>query len=48
MRGSVIDVMRCLRARLRRRRMSVLGRSILRIMIAWSTVAACAGRCATS
>ena len=43
MRGSVSEVMRCLG-----RGTAVLGRSILRIMIAWSTLAASAGRWATS
>ena len=47
MRGSVSDEIRCL-ARCGARRMSVLGRSILRIITAWSTFAATAGRCATS
>ena len=47
MRGSVSEVMRCL-ARCGGRRMSVFGRSILRIITAWSTFAAIAGRWATS
>ena len=42
MRGSVSEVMRCL-ARCGGRRMSVLGRSILRIITAWSTLAATRG-----
>ena len=47
MRGSVSEVIRCL-ARGGCAAMPVFGRSIFRIMIAWSTFAACAGRCATS
>src|SRR3954447_21454803 len=47
MRGSVSEVMRW-RARCGERWMSVFGRSILRIMIAWSTLAASAGRWGTS
>ena len=42
MRGSVSDVIRC-RARCAGRWMSVFGRSILRIITAWSTFAAIAG-----
>ena len=47
MRGSVSEVIRCF-PRGCGRPMSVFGRSILRIMIAWSTLAACAGWCAES
>ena len=46
-RGSVSEEIRCF-ARCGGRRMSVLGRSILRIITAWSTLAATAGRWATS
>ena len=47
MRGSVSEEIRCL-ARGVGRSTAVLGRSILRIMIAWSTLAARAGRWETS
>ena len=48
MRGSVSEVIRAAWRAGAARWMSVFGRSILRIITAWSTFAASAGRCATS